>query len=316
MTIADLRLVATLASNPRMSGCLSWSRDGRFLATGHYLSARIWDAASSECVAQLPHPDVVRAVAWHPSSERLVTGCADLNVRIWDVERAVNTTTFRHEGEATGVEWAGEGSFFAVMSGTRKVHVWGTVFRDLKWSVNVHPGHVASIAWDGLGHNLAVCSDRRVRIWNPWTRTQVAVLTHLDKVADASWSPDRKCMAVVDRTGVVRLWDLAAGTRIDSMDAGSKTNTRVAWNPVSESLVVGGIDGRLSLWDTATRSRLWTAIGHRGRVGAIVWSPGGNRFASCGVDEDVRIWDAAPGTIGLVGFGDRADIGLMGDDDA
>jgi tetratricopeptide (TPR) repeat protein len=72
-----------------------FSPDGRLVLTGGgapprgYESVdptlRLWDAATGEPVALLTHRSAVYTASFSPDGRRVVTGCADGTVRIWDV---------------------------------------------------------------------------------------------------------------------------------------------------------------------------------------------------------------------------------------
>ncbi len=63
--------------------CLSV--DNNYAAIGGANSARIWSLKDNTLLAELPHPDNVSAVQFDRDSKLLVTGCADGNLRLWDL---------------------------------------------------------------------------------------------------------------------------------------------------------------------------------------------------------------------------------------
>jgi WD40 repeat protein len=65
---------------------VAFSPDGTRLATGSSdRSARVWDAATEQCLLEVRHDETVTAVAFSPDGTRLATGSSDKSVRIWSV---------------------------------------------------------------------------------------------------------------------------------------------------------------------------------------------------------------------------------------
>lgn len=83
--LANGAQTATLA-HPRGVNALTFSRDGRWLATAASGTVRVWDPESGECVRQFKSlKGNVRTVAFHPAGQFLAVSGQDEMVRFWDV---------------------------------------------------------------------------------------------------------------------------------------------------------------------------------------------------------------------------------------
>jgi WD40 repeat protein len=73
-----------------------------------------------------------------------------------------------------------------------------------------HEDRVQDVAWSPDGTRIAsVSRDRTVRLWDPDTAAQIAVVgVHADWANGLSWHPDGSRLATASRDRTVRIWDL------------------------------------------------------------------------------------------------------------
>jgi WD40 repeat protein len=93
---------------------------------------------------------------------------------------------------------------------------------------------------------------------------------------------------------MLRLWDLAASTRLLAVEGHVGEVCAVAIVPNGRRALSGGQDRTVKLWALETNELLRTFRGHTGSVQAIEVSPDGMRALSC-EDEAVRVWELETG---------------------
>jgi len=90
----------------------------------------------------------------------------------------------------------------------------------------------------------------------------------------------------------LRIWDVATGTSLQTLEGHGQRVNSVAWNPAGTRIASGSFDKTLRIWDTATGTSLQTLEGHEGEVASVAWNPAGTRIVSGSNDNTLRIWES------------------------
>jgi WD40 repeat protein len=158
-TFKETSLVAADGANINW---LSWAPDGRRLATGDFVTARVWDVASGKEVVTPPlalysnDPSPGRLVAWSPDGRRLAVVNPDWTVRVWDAAAGKETLSL---GRSRGVV--------------------------RPEAPNPPLENRVMLAWSGDGKRLASSAslERTIQVWDPVTGAKVSTLPgHLQQV--------------------------------------------------------------------------------------------------------------------------------------
>ncbi len=273
----------------------------------------------------LPHPDVVRAVAFHPDGTWALTGGSNLRdglpigeARLW------NTATGRIVGDPlrlpsplTAVAFDADGRVFATAGLDGLVRTWNTGTRRPIGRPLDASGPVNALAFSPDGTLLVAGAQRgSLGIWdisdlaNPhalvWNRDDD------DDDGDDDIDDDDKTtangppihcldfhddrLAVGNDAGDVRFWDWRQGKGLEdlTLHIGSPV-LGLAYRPDGEAIATGSANGVLLLWDINLGNRLLPPIDQDAAIYAVAFSPDGQLLLTGGEDNNAHLWDPQTG---------------------
>ncbi|CAI7663088.1 unnamed protein product [Penicillium viridicatum] len=95
----------------------------------------------------------------------------------------------------------------------------------------------------------------------------------------------------------VRLWDVATGKVLNTLEGHSKPVNCLAFSPDGKLVASGSSDTTVKLWDITTSKVRSTLECHSASVYHLLFSPDGKIVASEAEDMTVRVWDVATGNL-------------------
>ncbi|MGI2906171.1 trypsin-like peptidase domain-containing protein [Tolypothrix sp. VBCCA 56010] len=116
-------------------------------------------------------------------------------------------------------------------------------------------------------------------------------------VYSVAFSPDGKTLASGSRDETIKIWNLATGQVIRTLNRHSPAYS-VAFSPDGRTLASSGYDTTIKIWNLATGQVIRTLNGHSAAVGSVAISPDGRTLASGSVaggsdDKTIKIWNLA-----------------------
>ena len=117
------------------------------------------------------------------------------------------------------------------------------------------------------------------------------------EIFSVAFSPDGT-LASGSWDNTVKLWDVATGENIATLEEHEEQVRSVAFSPDGTLLASGSEDNTVKLWDVATRTNIATLGYYKDCAGvySVVFSPDGTILASGSWDNMVRLWDIATRT--------------------
>ena len=118
---------------------------------------------------------------------------------------------------------------------------------------------------------------------------------HEQGISDVVWSGDSRYLASASDDKSVKIWDVAVGEDLLTLEGHTSYVFCANFNPQSNMLVTGSFDENVKLWDVRTGTCIKTLPAHSDPVTAADFNRDGTCVVSGSHDGLVRIWDTATG---------------------
>jgi WD40 repeat protein len=249
--------------------------------------------------AALPHPGVLRGVAFSPQGDVFLTGCWDHTARLWKTSTGGPVgQPWPHPDRVNAVAFSPVGRIAATACRDGTVWLWDLdTGRPLDRAPMRHQDGVWSVTFSADGKMLLTGSrDKTARLWDVATGKQVGrALPHGGEVFTAAFCPDGKSVVTSGEGPAPRLWEIAGtGPARDAPWAqGSFWVVAQAFSPDGKTVVTGTGGGAAQLWDVSTGRPRGPALPHPLGVWGVAFSPDGKSFVTGGGDGMARLWDTA-----------------------
>ncbi|WP_206790289.1 helix-turn-helix domain-containing protein [Amycolatopsis sp. MtRt-6] len=281
-----------LAGEPNDVGDVSYSPDGRVLATAGGSQAMLWDAQTRSPLAVVP--GAVDTVAFSADSRYLAaSGGNRSTVDIWDTRRMTRVAELTgHRDAVLDLEFSAGGAVLASSSIDRTVMLWDTKRWIRTAELLGHTGAVNGVTFSPDGRTLATAGhDELVMLWDVRNaRHLVTLIGHQSWVRNVRFSPDGRVLASssIDRT--VRLWNVAERRPIATLTGHADAATGIDFSRNGRLLAFTSEDQTVSLWDVEKGASVARLSGHTEPAAAVTFSPDSGTLASVGRDHTAILW--------------------------
>ena len=285
----------------------------------------ILDVENNRKIATLVHKEVIQKVRFLQKSSQLVITGED-TIQIWNIgDPTPQPPIIRGHTNACGsVKFSPDGQTLATGYLSGAISLWDAQELERKVTLKCEGLHMTrSIDFSSCGSKLAATSyDKIVRVWDFGKSDvpPVELTGHKAVLYALVFSPKGNSLVSADANGVLGLWDVQHGYKLQMFTKETDWIWSIAFSPDGKSLVSAHQEKRAQLWnieggeqiaelfmihpqDTAKykgddhqiQKRLkWLETGseYRSTPKAITFSPDGTLIAG-GVFREIRLWDAA-----------------------
>lgn len=279
---------------------VAWGPDGQQIsAPGPDSSVMIWDAETGNVVGTLTgHAGRVEKVDWSPDGTHIAaTGHESGAITVWNVETGEIDRSIMTDQLLLDLDWHPDGRRLAVGANSGDVVVWDVTTGEAVVSVS-EEGHTEELAWSPDGLTLAtgfLGSGIKIRSASDGKVVR-HVLGHTSPVGSLSWNPDGARLA--SSAAVVKVWDTAKDTPVQTIATDATRDGTVAFSPSDKHLAYSASDQTIKICDAYTGEILHSMKGLTGRyLRGPCWSADGKRLA-CGNESGlIAIYDAEAGKL-------------------
>jgi WD40 repeat protein len=289
------RQTRVLRGSPNPIDAVSWSPDGKRLATSAWGTLKLWDAATGQEIQTLNGS----RVSWSPNGKWLAVERGRYDVHLIDAATGRHVREFgsRHGHWITHLRWSPDSGRVATASYDGTSKVWDAATGREITTFRGHLDRVGDVSWNPDGKRLASGStDGRVKIWEAATGKILSVPQPGGwQVYAIAWDPDGRRLVWGGFTGELKVWDVQAGALLHTLKGHKADIAQIAWSPDGRRIASASSDGAAILWDAATGQPARTLRGHTAGLSALSWSRDGRHLATGSMDRTARIWTLGDG---------------------
>lgn len=254
---SDGKLIGKLPGDTDIITGVAFSPDGRLILAGTTNittgTARLWDIASQQQVAEFKQPDQVGQVAFSPDGKMVITGSNDGTTRLWSVtSHQLITIIDNHEDGFDKATFSPDSQIVLTVTGspTETARLWSAEDGHLLYTIQDSDRFITTAIFSPDSKNILLGSlNGTAHIWNISNRKiQVNLVGHTDGIFAAVFSPDGKMILTGSRDRTARLWDADTGTQLAILEGHTDTIKEVLFSPDSRRALTGSDDNTARLW--------------------------------------------------------------------
>jgi WD40 repeat protein len=239
------------------------------------------------------HPGKISSLAISPDGQRLVSGCLDKTIKVWNLLTGELIRTFKgHSVDVSSVAISPNGQFLASSSAhcsKSNVKVWNFQTGELLHDRLGHKKSARCVVFD-TNRKIFFSSGNKIKIWDLSMGDRLCTLCHSSSVHSVAVSPDGQRLATGSSDGKIKLWHPQTGDPLRTLKGHESVVNALTISADGQILISASSDKTIKIWHLHTGQLIHTLKFHTASVNAIVMSFNGQWVISGSSDTTIKIW--------------------------
>lgn len=284
---------------------IALSSDGKFLAVGgeDEITIEIKNTETLETEIILDdHFDAVICVDFSGTSQQLVSGSIDGEIKIWNINdsRVLRNLTGVVQS-VTGCKILANENQIITSNNDNYVRFWNMVDGSTPEVVATDIGSIFSIAVSPDGKYVAAGGEgfegNTISIIEYETLEHRIIQGHMGIVTSVEFSYDSQHI-ISAASDTVKIFDVKSGKEISKFTADNDNYiSSIASHPYEDIVAIGDYEKNIYLWDISKNQQVFSISLHDKKISALKFSITGDTLISASEDGSIRLWDSKSGML-------------------
>ncbi|HEY9810537.1 MAG TPA: AAA-like domain-containing protein [Halomicronema sp.] len=282
---------------------MSFSPDGKYIATGSEDGINLWDLSGNKIREFPDEQSGITSLCFSHDGQYIAAASSYDGIILWDLF-GNKIEQFGEGISFTSISFSPDGKFIATGSYDFTSHLWDLIGNQLTEFYG-HQLSVTDIKFSPRGTAIATCSeDGTAKLWNlSGTKTKTFIEPR-SFVSTINFSPDENYLAIGLGDGRIILWGFDVNPPIEFKGHQNEV-LDISFCPDGKYFISAGEDDTICLWENAPENYFVKFPAYQNVIAGISFNPNGKQIATASLDGTIILWDFVGNQLAQLQYNDE-----------